>query len=300
VIALGIDIGATTIKACVIDPAGDILSTGQRPTASGQPDQIVRDVVALANELAVPGLGAVGVAVAAFLSPDREKVSLSPNISWRDRPLRSELEQALGRPVVLENDANAAAIGEYFVGSACSARSLVMLTLGTGVGGGVVVEGELLIGAHGVAAELGHIVVVPGGERCGCGQYGCLETVASGSAIVNAVRLARGDESLGNDQVEQILLSDDALAEGIIDTVSHAIARALMSINAVLDPEIVVLGGGVIERTGDLLVEAIARHHALLVSPRYLDTSPRFLHASLGNRAGMLGVGLLAARRAVG
>ena len=291
---LGFDIGATLIKAARVDSEGVLLATAERPTASDQPDDIVSDVVQLARELRDSSTAAVGVAVAAFLSPHRDTIVMSPNISWRNRALRSELESAWGIPVAVENDANLAALGEYFVGAARGAHSLVMLTLGTGVGGGVIVAGKLLVGAHGVAAELGHIVVDRQGTRCGCGQYGCLETVASGSAIVQSVRQARGDPSLGAHDVEEILRGDAGLAQSVIDQVSRSIATALTSVTAVIDPEVVVLGGGVIDRVGSGLVDSVAAQYQQLVSSRYTDSSPRILGASLGNRAGLVGAALLA------
>lgn len=291
---VGVDIGATWIKAALVNPAGEIVRDASAPTATADSDAIVAHTLALVDSLASGPLDAVGVAVAAFLSRDRERVEMSPNISWSDLALRKELAGQLGVPVVVENDANAAAVAEYRVGSAVGARSLVMFTLGTGVGGAVVLDGELVVGAAGMAGELGHIVVDPGGARCGCGLYGCLETIASGSAIVNQVRLVRGDEALSRVQVEDILRSDSLVRQAVLTPVVDGLARALGAVSAVVDPDWVVLGGGVIERTSDTLVNLLREHYRTLRRDRHLDNTPQIVSASLGNAAGLIGAALLA------
>src|SRR5664279_2654572 len=186
---IGLDIGGTKISGGVIDQFGTILAQGRRDTPALDPAAIIAEAASLTRELSLEHkIDAVGVACAAFIDRSGSVVYFSPNLAWRDEPLKARLESALGLPVTIENDANAAAWGEFRFGAAVEAANMVMLTVGTGIGGGVVVDGVLMRGAFGVAAELGHMRVVPGGIRCGCGNRGCWEMYASGTALVREAR----------------------------------------------------------------------------------------------------------------
>src|ERR1035437_1062245 len=166
-----------------------ILTQGRRDTPALDPTAIVGEAASLTRELSSDHkIDAVGVACAAFIDRSGSMVYFSPNLAWRDEPLKQRLESALELPVTIENDANAAAWGEFRFGAAVDAANMVMVTVGTGIGGGVVVDGVLMHGAFGVAAELGHMRVVPGGFRCGCGNRGCWEVYASGTALVREAR----------------------------------------------------------------------------------------------------------------
>ena len=172
---VGIDIGGTKIAGGVVAPDGRILERLRVPTPTGT-DALARAVADMVAELAARHeVNAVGVAAAGYIDRSRSVMLHAPNIDWHNAPLRALFEALIGRPVTLENDANAAGWGEYRFGAGRGSTDMVMVTLGTGVGGAVITDGHLLIGANGSAAELGHLRFVRGGRPCGCGQNGCLE-----------------------------------------------------------------------------------------------------------------------------
>jgi glucokinase len=292
--SIGIDIGGTAIKAGVLDESGALIQTSRRESVPSRPDDIVEHTLSLVNELA-DGLGAfsVGVAVAAFLNVTRDTVVLSPNIAWENRPLRVELESALGVPITIENDANAAAWGEYVSGAGRGAQSMVMFTLGTGIGGAVIVGGNLLVGARGIAGELGHIIVEPDGPQCGCGQFGCLEAVASATAFVREYREHTGDHTVTTATIEQALTTQPALSGRLYRRAAHGLALALMDMQAVLDPECVVFGGGMADKAGSVLLPLVEREWAELSRGRRSQARPEIRLATLGNNAGVIGAALL-------
>jgi glucokinase len=238
-------------------------------------------------------------------------VLFSPNLAWRDEPLQQRLELALDLPVTIENDANAAAWGEYRFGSAVGAGNMVMVTVGTGIGGGIVVDGALMHGAFGVAAEVGHMRVVPGGFRCGCGNRGCWEMYASGTALVREARelvltgtplAARLGELCGGDpatlsgpDVTRAAVEGDPAAIELLADLGVWIGEGLASVAAILDPELVVLGGGVSE-AGSLLIDPALAAFRRQLTGRGHRPEARFALASLGNDAGMIGAADLAAR----
>ena len=291
--SLGIDIGGTSIKAGLVGPEGLEGEIRQVSTPS-DPDDIVSATVALAEEF--PRRERVGVAVAAFVDPARERIELSPNIAWEQRPLRLELEERLKVPVVLENDANAAGFAEYALGAGREESSMVMLTLGTGVGGAVVLQGEVLTGARGVAGELGHIVVQPGGVLCGCGQRGCVETVSSGTALLRAASTQLGTRLDSAEELERALRDAPELRHTLVNQVARGITAALLHIQAVVDPSIAVIGGGVSERLGEELFQAIQHGTTDALEGRRSAAFPQIVPAHLGNAAGIIGAGLLAER----
>lgn len=236
----------------------------------------------------------VGVAVAAFLDVSRETVLMSPNIDWGDRRLRHELAERLGRRVVLENDANAAGWAEFCVGAGRGTSSMVMLTLGTGVGGAVVVNDTVLAGSRGIAGELGHIIVEPGGVVCGCGQRGCVETVSSGRAMMRMAAEATGVRVDTPAALDAILADNAPLRASILERVADGLLRAIVNIHAVVDPDVVVVGGGVADRVGPALTEELERLASTVLAGRRSGDFPPLVLASLGNRAGIVGAGLLA------
>src|SRR3954471_9953467 len=199
-LTIGVDIGGTKIAAGVVDEEGNILSTHKVPTPS-TPQAIV-DAIASAVEGARAGHDIVGVGIGAagYVNRQRSTVYFAPNIDWRNEPLKAEVEQRVGLPVVVENDANAAAWGEYKFGAGKGHRNVICITLGTGLGGGIIIGGKLHRGRFGVAAEFGHIRVVPDGLLCGCGSQGCWEQYASGRALVRYAkqRAAATPENAGN------------------------------------------------------------------------------------------------------
>jgi len=309
---IGLDIGGTKIRGCVIDGSGQIVARGRKDTPAQDPVAIVQVAADLIRELSSRrSIDAVGVACAAFIDRSRSTVIMSPNLAWRDEPLRGRLESVLDVSVIIENDANAAAWGEFRFGAAAGADDVVMLTVGTGIGGGIVVDGALMIGAFGMAAELGHMRVVPDGIRCGCGSRGCWEQYASGSALVREARelvlsgtphaerlkeLCGGDPAaLSGPDVTSAAVEGDPAAVELLADLGAWVGEGLASVAAILDPSLIVLGGGVSE-AGDLLLDpavvAFRRH----LMGRGHRPEARFALASLGNDAGMIGAADLAAR----
>jgi glucokinase len=309
---IGLDIGGTKISGGVIDAKGAILAQGRRDTPARDPAAIIAEAASLTRELSADfEIDAVGVACAAFIDRAGSTVYFSPNLAWRDEPLQERLQSALGLPVTIENDANAAAWGEFRFGAAVDASNMVLLTVGTGIGGGVVVDDVLMHGAFGVAAELGHMRVVPGGIRCGCGNRGCWEMYASGTALVREARelvvsgtplaarlgeLCVGDpEALRGPDVTRAAAEGDPAAVELLADLGVWIGEGLASIAAILDPELFVLGGGVSE-AGALLVDPALAAFRRQLTGRGHRPEARFAVASLGNAAGMIGAADLASR----
>lgn len=315
-ICVGVDIGGTKISGSAVSAAGAVLHQARRDTPAQEPDEIVHAVADLVAELQRDLEGgrveAVGVACAGFIDRRGENVLFAPNLAWRDEPLKARLEEVAGLPVVLENDANAAAWGEFRFGVARAVDDMTMVTLGTGVGGGIVVAGELLRGAGGMAAEVGHLRVVPDGHRCGCGNRGCWEVYASGSALVREARelvaggsphagaladACQGDPArLDGATVTDVARAGDPAAIELLEDVGRWTGEGLASLAAVLDPALLVIGGGV-SAAGDLVLEPARAAFGRNLTGRGYRTAPELVAAALGNDAGMIGAADLAARR---
>ena len=309
---IGLDIGGTKISGCVIDGNGVTLAKGRKDTPAHDPAAIVEEAASLIRELSFERtIDAVGVACAAFINSSGSTVLFSPNLAWRDVPLKERLESVLDLPVILENDANSAAWGEFRFGAAAEVDDMVLVTVGTGIGGGIVVDGVLMRGAFGVAAELGHMRVVPDGIRCGCGNRGCWEQYASGSALVREARelvasdtphaarlreLCAGNPAAlsGPDVTAAAAEGDPAAVELLID-LGTWIGEGVASVAAILDPELIVLGGGVSE-AGALLIDPALAAFRRQLTGRGHRPEARFALATLGNDAGMIGAADLAAR----
>jgi len=290
----GIDIGGTKIAAGLVNAGGELSQRRERPTNALDPLAIIDTVVEMVSELDGDHVAsAVGVAAAAFLNRTRDRVYFAPNIAWADFPLQDVLEQRLGRLVTLENDANAAGWAEFQFGAAKHARSMVMLTMGTGVGGAVVEGGRLLVGGFGAAGELGHIIIEPEGLLCGCGNRGCLEQYASGTALMREARSDLGRPELTPEEMTELLVGGDSAAIAVLHRVCDAMGRGIASLVAVTDPEVVVIGGGVAKAgtlVSDPIAESFRRHYG--ASER--RPVPRIVVATLGNNAGVIGAADLA------
>jgi glucokinase len=241
-------------------------------------------------------------------------VLFAPNLAWRDEPLGARVAETLKIPVVVENDANAAAWGEFAFGAAKDVEHMVCITVGTGIGGGVVIGGELLRGAHGVAAELGHMRVVPGGHRCGCGARGCWEQYASGRALVREGRAQAESGSLAAAQMLSVCgISDPAELTGpmiteaaaagdpcaveLLDDLGRWLGEGLASIATLFDPSTIVIGGGV-SAAKELLVKSAQVAFEKNLPARANRPHPSFGLAELGNDAGIIGAADLARRPA--
>jgi len=307
-LAIGLDVGGTKILAALVDTAGrihaqrrvDTPDDGDRRTVA-----LIELVRALQSEHDLVST-TVGVGAAGLIDLDGT-MRYAPNLDWRDYPLQAVLSEQLELPVRVENDAAAAAWGEYVIGAGRDAdRGAAMVTLGTGVGGGLVMDGRLVRGAYGLAAEFGHMILAEGGPRCPCGNRGCLEALASGTAIGRSAREAVAARSLpegsrlydraditGAD-VTALARDGDAGACAILAQAGHWLGVGMASLVNSLDPEIMIVGGGVVD-AGDLLLEpAIAAYHERVVA-RAHRVVPPVVRARLGDDAGVIGAALLGA-----
>lgn len=311
--AIGVDIGGTKIAVGVVDDDGRIVEKIRRDT---QPEDAAQIDQAIAD--AITELGQrhefyqVGLAAAGFVSSDRRRVLFAPNIAWREYELASRIEDLLDRDdveVSVENDANAAGWGEYRYGAGRDVDHMVMLTIGTGLGAAIISNGQLVRGAYGFAAELGHLRVEPGGHPCGCGLRGCWEQYASGSALVREARRAAIDrpvraagllERAGGDadnikgpHVTAVAEDGDELGRELLSELGRWIGEGCASLAAVLDPESFVVGGGVIG-AGDLLVEPARVAYLENLPARGHRPAAPIVAAAMGNDAGIVGAAALA------
>ena len=307
---IGLDVGGTKIAGAVVDPEGAIVARRLVPTESDEPASITAAMVKVARELkaAAPAAGAVGVGAAGLVDVDRGVILGAPNLAYRNVPVRDTLRDRLGIPAVVDNDANVAALAEAVHGAGRGAGDQIMVTVGTGIGGGIIIGGKIYRGHYGVGAELGHIVVDPDGPVCGCGNRGCWEGVASGNAIG---RLARqrveggagadllaavgGDlDAITGELVGESAVAGSAFARDVLAEIGRYLGIGLASIVNIFDPEVIVMGGGAAAGTGELLLapaRASMEAHVLGISWR---TPVRVVPAVLGNDAGVVGAAQLA------
>lgn len=307
---VGVDIGGTKILAGVVDDEGNVLSTVRKPTprndAAACADVIVAAVAEVRAEYDIVG---VGLGVAGLIDAHRSAVLFAPNLDWSDLPLQALVEPRVGAPVVVENDGNAAAWGEFCFGAGRDADDMVMITVGTGIGGGIVLNGALRRGAIGVAGEIGHMNAIPDGYPCGCGRFGCWEQYASGNALVRQARqlaterrseasllLSLGDgtpEGVQGKHISQAAASGDPVAIAAFALVGNWLGRGMSDLAAVLDPELFVIGGGVSE-AGDVLLSPAREVLAEKIIGKGHRNVPAVRAATLGNTAGLIGVANLA------
>jgi glucokinase len=311
-LACGVDVGGTKIAGGVIDLQGNVVEELRVVSPATDSEAIEEAIAGVVNELrSRHDIAAVGVGAAGYIDKARAVVMFAPNIAWRHVNLKAELEERIDLPVVVENDANAAAWGEFTYGAGHDVEDLLLVTVGTGVGGGVVLDGELYRGAFGVGAEIGHMRVVPDGILCGCGNRGCFEQYASGSALVREARaVVRAGSLLAQDLLDRAggdpdkidgpLISEaaaagDAFAIEQLAGLGRWIGEGIASLTAVLDPAVVVIGGGVSE-AGDVLLEPIRAAFAAQLTGRGHRPMLEIRKARLGNRAGLIGAADLARR----
>lgn len=304
-LAVGIDIGGTKIAAGVVDDNGEIIDSGRVKTPRVGIGSVQSAVVELVQDLqGKHEIEAVGVGAAGFVNESRSAVLLAPNLGWKDIPLKENLESRLNLRVVIENDANVAAWGEFKYGAGRGLSDMVCITVGTGIGGGLVLSDQLFRGSHGVAAEIGHLCVEPGGRLCGCGNRGCWEQYASGNALVREARflaserrseaarlLALGDgtpEGVTGANVTEAAQAGDPVALGAFDSVARWLGVGMADLTAVLDPGVFVIGGGVSE-AGDMLLGAVKRAYKDSVSGSDVRPIAEVRLAELGNKAGVVG-----------
>ncbi|NYG56282.1 ROK family protein [Nocardioides perillae] len=297
---VGVDVGGTKVVAGVV-VEGRVQRVARRATPGRRVDvRLVEAAVVEAVREAAGGepLAAVGVAAAGFVDAAGEHVVFAPHLPWRGEPVRTRFSELLGVPVVLENDATAAAYAEATSGAARGLDPALVVTLGTGIGGGVVVGGRVVRGASGMAGEFGHAQVVPEGRPCECGGRGCWEQYCSGRALVRADHEQRGGASdpLTGPQVTTAAAAGDPAARHAFEEVGTWLGVGLANLAAALDPAVLVVGGGV-SAAGDLLLDpARAALERALVGAAHRRVPP-VVRAVHGPEAGLVGAAALAAER---
>jgi len=311
-LTIGVDVGGTKVAVGAVDEHGHIIEKLKHSTPSTSPEQITQVIGdAVTEMLGRHKADAVGIGAAGFVDAIRSSVMFAPNLAWREEPLKKEIEDRVGLPVVVENDANAAAWAETLLGAGRGHEHVVLIAVGTGIGAGIVINGQLYRGQWGIAGEPGHYRVVPEGRPCGCGNRGCWEQYASGNALVAEARelarrspgaaarllqLGRGTaEGISGPEVTQAAREGDAGARRCFEIVGGWLGQGLAALAAILDPACFVIGGGVSE-AGDLLIgPARAAFGDGLTGGSYRTRADIRL-AELGADAGVIGAADLARR----
>jgi glucokinase len=305
--AIGIDVGGTKINAFRVERDGTVRDRRTVPTPADDPEAAVRSMIETSRELLTDDVVAIGAGVAGLIDSNEGVLRFSPNVSWRDLPIAPRIREALGLPCQLDNDANVAAWGEWRFGAGRGYRHMLLVTLGTGIGGGIVAGRRLFRGAHGFGGEIGHVIVEPNGPLCGCGNRGCWEQVASGHAIGRLGRQAareHPDSLLAGladghpDAVTGLVVTEaahrgDRIANDVLREVGSRLGEGIAGLINVLDPQVVVVGGGAVE-AGDALLEPARRRCAEAIEGAAYRPKVPIVAAVLGNDAGAIGAAALA------
>ena len=315
-LAIGIDIGGTKVAGGVVDGSGRILTRTRRDTPHRTTSpRIIEDlIVECVHELiettgSSGSIVAVGIGAAGFVAADRATVVFAPHLSWRNEPLRAALQQRIPVPLTVDNDANAAAWAEATFGAARGESHAVIITLGTGIGGALIIEGLVQRGRYGIAGEFGHMQVVPDGIRCECGNRGCWEQYASGNALVREARhmieagspvvaeiLARlgGDPAgLTGPFITESARAGDATSRELLADIGHWLGVGMANLAAAFDPGLFVIGGGVSAADEMLLGPARESFQRQLTGRGYRPEA-RITRAELGPESGLIGAAELA------
>jgi glucokinase len=309
-LAIGVDVGGTKVAAGVVDPAGKIIERIRRPTPAASPAGTEQAIVEVVTELRDRhDVAAVGIGAAGFVNETRSVVMFAPNLAWRDEPVKHRVEERLGCPVMVDNDANAAAWAEARFGAAQDHDHVLLIAVGTGIGAGLVLDGRLYRGRWGAAGEPGHYRVVPDGRLCGCGNRGCWEQYVSGNALVAEARefarrtpgaaarllqLGGGSvEGIDGPTVTRAAMEGDAAAMRCFEIIGHWLGTGLADLAAILDPGCFVIGGGVSE-AGDLLLGPARAAFASGLSGAAYRPLAEIRLAELGTDAGLIGAADLA------
>lgn len=296
--AIGVDLGGTNLKAATVSADGNMLDRLNAQTDITQgPERIIDDIVASIEALrdrAGSGqrLTGVGIGVPGFIRLAEGYVVGSHNLPpLNEYPVRDAIEQRLGTPVILENDANAAALGEKWIGAGREVDDLVLLTLGTGIGGGIISHGRVLHGAVGMAGELGHLTVVPNGNPCGCGNVGCLEKHASATAVESMANLLALGDNLTSKDVYDLAVAGDERARRIFASMGEALGIAIATLINVFNFPLYLMSGGALAAWEFFYptLEAEVRKRSFT----YRNTETRIEKAILGNEAGLYGAAYL-------
>lgn len=309
---IGIDLGGTNIAVGVVSEAGSILAETSAKTLAERPYQeVIRDMAACVMKavtkagLTEADIASIGIGIPGVAQGDSGVVFNCTNLGWINVPLRAEMQKYINKPVFIDNDANVAALAESYFGVSAGYKSSVMITLGTGVGGGIVINGRPWAGAHGRGGEIGHMTLVPDGAPCTCGNNGCVERYCSATAIIRMakqecysfpntaiLKKAGGDINRVNAKlVIDAAKEGDASALRVFNSFVKYLAMTINDITAFFDPDIIVLGGGV-SYAGDFLLNSVAE-----LLPRYQMFKalplPKLALAKLGNEAGIVGAAML-------
>jgi glucokinase len=304
-LTLGVDVGGTKILAALVDESGTIHQQVHRDTSSAATKNMVQAVEEIMSLPEAKGVKAAGIAAAAYISYPEGRVEFAPNVHFDDPDLRLAILRSFDLAVVVENDASAAAWGERLFGAGRGIDEMIMVAVGTGIGGGIVIGGELIRGARGFAGEFGHMTLLEGGPDCACGERGCLESLASGRAIEAMAKqkavegsaqalleAAGGDvDNISGELVTVLASQGDEVSKGILGEAGRWLGIGLCSLINSFDPELVVVGGGVAE-AGDLLLDPARSVVESRIAGR--RSVPEIVPATLGNEAGAVGAAALA------
>ncbi len=307
---LGIDLGGTNIAAGIVDENGDIIQKySEKTEADGVSFEAlvkrIADVGKKCTALCGVNISAVGMGTPSCINPETGLLVNANNLGWQNVPLKSEMERHFNCPVYIQNDAACAALGEAFAGAAKGSQSAVMITLGTGVGGGIILDGRLFNGCDGMGAEIGHTKLVYHGEHCTCGQHGCFESYASATALIRQAKAAV--EKNPDSQINK--LSDknggitaktvfdaaelgDETATSVVQQYISYLSAGISSLVAVFRPQTVIIGGGV-SKAGDYLIKPLRQKLYEDVFAAEQIGAPDVVTATLGNDAGIIGAALL-------
>jgi glucokinase len=317
-IFIGVDLGGTNLEAAAVRNGQVLASKKINTKASKGPDTVIKRVekatrsVIKKLEVQPEAIKAMCIGAPGAVDPDTGLVRKAPNLDWTDIPLGKILEERLEFPVFVDNDVNVGVVGEFAYGAGQGADHMIGIFVGTGIGGGVIINGELHHGSRGAAGEIGHMVVVPNGSLCGCGKKGCVEAYASKTAMLKTIQeeIDKGRDSVLTDmmderilpssRIEEALESGDELMTEVLQKAQFYLALLVANLVNVLDPDVIVFGGGVVEQLGNSFLEPI-REMAL---PYYLQQAAaeriKILLAALGDHAGPIGAAVVAYKRLEG
>jgi len=311
-IYIGVDLGGTSIKTGICDQNGQLLKVIETPTQTELGTDAVLNNIAASTRLIIKEspyswdqVQGIGAGVPGFMDFEEGFMHLSPNLPLTNVPMKKILEEKLGKTVVINNDANVAALGEAWSGAGKGVNILVCYTLGTGVGGGIVIHGKILQGSSGMGGELGHMAIVPDLEatQCGCGQMGCLETVSSATGIIRMAKDAveRGDRTMLVDVVSitakdvfDAAKAGDETANRIVKRAAYYLGKSIATLAVTVNPDRFVLGGGV-SNAGDLILNPV-REVFQKFTPAKAQENVDIVIAKLGNNAGVIGAAGLCLR----
>ena len=305
-LTIGIDIGGTKVLGGVVDNTGTIIDSARRPTPASGGAELITTIIDLITEFqGKHQIAGIGISVAALISKDQGTIVGAPNIANLSKlNFVAELKKVFNLPVIAENDANAAMWAEYKFGNAQGLNPVIFFIIGTGMGGGLVVDGKLFRGANGIGAEFGHMIVQPKGLQCGCGAFGCIEQYASGSALMRYAKeaiaanpkqakallpMCNGDfANLTGSILTQAAKNGDELALAAFDKQADWLGSACASYTLLLDPQAIVVGGGVVE-AGELFLTRVRNAMERYMPFAGTHLLPKIIAAKHGNDAGLIG-----------